>query len=448
MGKCYRCGTSISSTASFCTNCGAKLEGRCPNCGAAFNEGAKFCVVCGTQIQQPLIAVQTDVSSANTEKDRNAPIQRTDIAEPKGDLCSAVIEDSCKKNKSEITKDEGEEINTGLCNEENIHTSASSSGGIIPLQKTKKKYIAAIFLIVFALIGGIIAYRQIISENHNDLTHQKESENNTIFSASDLKDYENPEQAYKEAEQAMIDYDSMNWDIENEHDDEDFDKLWQKAREGYKFAAYKGNSKLAKSDYAQFLLYECNDHYSESAADEAIKFIKILAADGDAKFEYILADAYLLNAKKGPEAEKELNMQNYSIWHAKAAEHGHPSALRDRAILLQKAGNMTKALEFYEKAAESVDAYDSKYNNYTGLETNLHFLSGNKGFSLSVLCQAEIGFIYEFGILGKKDLKKALYWYEKTDSGYTQVPNDSLLECDGPFQAEEAIERVKEKMKH
>jgi TPR repeat protein len=439
VNKCFKCGTPIGSTASFCTNCGAKLEGRCSNCGALLNEDAKFCGVCGTQVQPSPIAVHADIVSAKIDKDEDTVMMRAGIVQLKEGSCAAVSEDTNKKNITGRTHDERGNENIGLCNEKNIPvTITPSSIGNLSFLKTKKKYIAAIFLIVFALIGGVIAYRQIISEN------------TTSVSVFDLKDYENPEQAYKEAEQAMSDYDIMNWDIENEHDDEDFDKLWQKAREGYKFAAYKGNSKLPKSDYAQFLLYECNGHYSEAAADEAIKFLKILAADGDAKFEYILADAYLLKAKNGPEAQKELNIQNHSIWHAKAAEHGHPAALRDRAILLQKAGDMTKALKFYEKAAESVDTYDSKYeNNYTQLDIALYSLTGQRGFNLSMVCKAEIGYIYEFGILGIKDFKKALYWYEKTGSGHTDYTTDSVLaESDSLFYPEEAIERVKEKMKH
>lgn len=57
--KCSNCGATISDTASFCTECGAKIEkeekkieqGVCPHCGEKLREGASFCVGCGKPVQ-------------------------------------------------------------------------------------------------------------------------------------------------------------------------------------------------------------------------------------------------------------------------------------------------------------------------------------------------------------------------------------------------------------
>lgn len=57
--KCNNCGATISDTASFCTECGAKIEkeekkmerGICPHCGEKLREGASFCVGCGKPVQ-------------------------------------------------------------------------------------------------------------------------------------------------------------------------------------------------------------------------------------------------------------------------------------------------------------------------------------------------------------------------------------------------------------
>lgn len=50
--KCKNCGTVVSDTAKFCTECGTKIERelKCANCGAVLAENAKFCMECGTKV--------------------------------------------------------------------------------------------------------------------------------------------------------------------------------------------------------------------------------------------------------------------------------------------------------------------------------------------------------------------------------------------------------------
>ena len=57
---CKKCGATISDTANFCTECGAKIEKEeksiaqrvCPNCGVTVSDTANFCTKCGTKIEQ------------------------------------------------------------------------------------------------------------------------------------------------------------------------------------------------------------------------------------------------------------------------------------------------------------------------------------------------------------------------------------------------------------
>jgi hypothetical protein len=51
VGTCPNCKATISETAKFCNNCGAKVEKViCPHCGLEVNPGAKFCGSCGKNL--------------------------------------------------------------------------------------------------------------------------------------------------------------------------------------------------------------------------------------------------------------------------------------------------------------------------------------------------------------------------------------------------------------
>ncbi len=50
--KCASCGATISATAKFCAECGAKVAVKrfCPECGKEVSATAKFCPECGTKL--------------------------------------------------------------------------------------------------------------------------------------------------------------------------------------------------------------------------------------------------------------------------------------------------------------------------------------------------------------------------------------------------------------
>ena len=47
---CPQCGTMVSKTTKFCTECGTKLLVTCPDCGASLKASSKFCTNCGTSL--------------------------------------------------------------------------------------------------------------------------------------------------------------------------------------------------------------------------------------------------------------------------------------------------------------------------------------------------------------------------------------------------------------
>ena len=47
---CPSCSTENSGDATFCEQCGARLEAKCPNCQAPVSQGAKFCKKCGAAL--------------------------------------------------------------------------------------------------------------------------------------------------------------------------------------------------------------------------------------------------------------------------------------------------------------------------------------------------------------------------------------------------------------
>lgn len=57
--KCTNCGSPIDLNASFCNNCGQKIEKEqifdaeryCTNCGAKIQGGSAFCTSCGTKVE-------------------------------------------------------------------------------------------------------------------------------------------------------------------------------------------------------------------------------------------------------------------------------------------------------------------------------------------------------------------------------------------------------------
>ncbi|HXK73075.1 MAG TPA: zinc ribbon domain-containing protein, partial [Clostridia bacterium] len=63
MVYCKNCGAQISDNASFCTNCGQKVEKDlvCRNCNSKQKPGTQFCPVCGTPVTEHRLPIQTPV---------------------------------------------------------------------------------------------------------------------------------------------------------------------------------------------------------------------------------------------------------------------------------------------------------------------------------------------------------------------------------------------------
>src|SRR5580658_9136053 len=60
---CPKCNTDNPADASFCEECGAKLELICPACKASVSPGARFCKKCGTAIGSTKAYAPTTASS-------------------------------------------------------------------------------------------------------------------------------------------------------------------------------------------------------------------------------------------------------------------------------------------------------------------------------------------------------------------------------------------------
>ena len=65
--RCASCTRNNPGDASFCEECGAKLELICPACKASVSYGARFCKKCGTAIGPTKAAASTTVSSPKSE---------------------------------------------------------------------------------------------------------------------------------------------------------------------------------------------------------------------------------------------------------------------------------------------------------------------------------------------------------------------------------------------
>ena len=65
--RCPSCNHDNPDDASFCEECGAKLELVCPACKASVSPGARFCKKCGTAIGPTKAAASTTVASPKSQ---------------------------------------------------------------------------------------------------------------------------------------------------------------------------------------------------------------------------------------------------------------------------------------------------------------------------------------------------------------------------------------------
>ena len=65
--RCPSCNYDNPVGASFCEECGTKLELNCPACKASVSPGARFCKKCGTAIGPRKAASSTTLSSTKSQ---------------------------------------------------------------------------------------------------------------------------------------------------------------------------------------------------------------------------------------------------------------------------------------------------------------------------------------------------------------------------------------------
>jgi len=77
--RCPSCNCDNSADASFCEECGAKLELICPACKASVTPGARFCKKCGAATGA---AAPGQPSAASTKKSNDSPIRVAETRAP------------------------------------------------------------------------------------------------------------------------------------------------------------------------------------------------------------------------------------------------------------------------------------------------------------------------------------------------------------------------------
>lgn len=236
---------------------------------------------------------------------------------------------------------------------------------------------------------------------------------------------------YKAACDALDELIRINWDMEEEHSDKEFSDLWLKAGKELKAAAAHGDSDV-ECDYGCYL-NSCdsgNDGWASPVTDpkgEAIAYWRKAAANGNHRAEYYL----VLFLPPESSEEKDTLLR-------KSLDGGDPQAIHLLADAQWQTGRKREALDNYIEAAEKV-------KDPRSVMQLLHFLEGGKGHNIVTQYCAEVGVIYEYGLIGDKNLPEALKWYER-GGGLTQKGDSIILPLADEetwFDTGEAAERVK-----
>ena len=100
---CAKCNHDNSADASFCEECGAKLELICPACKASMNPGARFCKKCGTAIGSPKADASITVSSTKSQMRVTADRAASEAVEGERKTVTALFADI--KGSTELEED-------------------------------------------------------------------------------------------------------------------------------------------------------------------------------------------------------------------------------------------------------------------------------------------------------------------------------------------------------
>jgi len=98
-----KCNNDNPSDASFCEECGAKLELLCSACKASVSPGARFCKKCGTVIGSLKADTSTTVSSTKSQIRVTADHGSTEAVEGERKTVTALFADI--KGSTELEQD-------------------------------------------------------------------------------------------------------------------------------------------------------------------------------------------------------------------------------------------------------------------------------------------------------------------------------------------------------
>ena len=233
---------------------------------------------------------------------------------------------------------------------------------------------------------------------------------------------------YEEACDALGKCVDIYWDVEEEHSPEESEMLWKKTGDALKKAADATNDTEIKCDYAEFLIFHAeSDAKRAKNKDIAVKYLEAAADNGSARAECLLSAVF--SGDDDPTAMK---------WFEKAVKHKYPLAMHVLADSYWESGNKEEALKLYRGATGKVKSPGQ-------IERSINYLKGGRGYNPVTIYNAEVGYIYEYGLAGEVDLREALKWYKRC-VGLTNIESVILKDIT-PFDSDEAVERVKRKMK-
>ena len=70
--RCPNCSASVPEGASFCEQCGTRLQGVCASCGTAFTPGSRYCRSCGAFLQEQTAPAPPPSSQTNCPRCHSA----------------------------------------------------------------------------------------------------------------------------------------------------------------------------------------------------------------------------------------------------------------------------------------------------------------------------------------------------------------------------------------
>jgi len=203
--------------------------------------------------------------------------------------------------------------------------------------------------------------------------------------------------SYSELKKAYYEVWSIEkWGVPGVSDFDETEKQYKKAQkrltELFEKATDKGRTKNTQllCDYAQFL----DGHGEDGSKKRQRQLLENAVKIGSPR-------AYRMYA----EFCKANKLRDGDKWLAKAVQCKDPIAMHDYARDLWAKGKRTEALNWYVASANAMQKYKLTPIEEVDADVLAHWEA--EGYCI------EVGLIYEFGLAGKRDLQKALYWYNK-----------------------------------